>query len=298
MSAIELACASDERYLAHSAALLHSALVHRGNRELRIHYLCSPKVPQRLLDALEGMVVGAGGSLRIHRIPDEWVAGMPTWNYIGSSMWYRFFLPDLVPDAERVLYVDADTIVADSLEPLWTIDLGAYYLGAVTNVFEQHQLHRAKKLGLDSPEDYFNSGVLLLNLEQMRKDGSTEALAAFARENSADLLWPDQDTLNVVLGRRRLKLHPRWNAMNSVLGFPSAAEIFGATAVEEARFNPGIRHFEGPAENKPWHYLSDEASRSLYLEHRRQTPWPKLKVEGRSPANLIRRWRERSTLRP
>ncbi len=50
--------------------------------------------------------------------------------------------------------------------------------------------------------------------------------------------------------------------------------MFGAEAVEEARRNPGIRHFEGPGSNKPWDPGCERAMRELYLDHRSRTPWP------------------------
>ena len=63
---------------------------------------------------------------------------------------------------------------------------------------------------------------------------------------------------------------------------------FGAD-LEEARRRPGIRHFEGPGENKPWHYLCRHELRELYLEHRRATPWPEVTLEGATPGNRLRR---------
>ena len=173
---------------------------------------------------------------------------------------------------------------------LWEVDLSGHFLGAVTNVFERHRLDRPAELGLAGPGAYFNSGVLLLNLDEMRRAGSTEALARHARERAAELLWPDQDTLNVVLGARRLELAPRWNAMNS-LSFPWSDRVYTPALVEEALRKPAIRHFEGPAANKPWHYLRLQPSRELYFEHRRETPWPDVRLEGVTPLNAVRRWR-------
>jgi lipopolysaccharide biosynthesis glycosyltransferase len=167
-------------------------------------------------------------------------------------------------------------------------------VGAVTNVFQHNHLHRPAELGLAGPEVYFNAGVLLMNLEEMRRDGRTPALLDYGIENAPRLEWRDQDALNVVLGERRLELHPRWNLMNSVLLFPSAVEVFGSEALEEARTSPAIRHFEGPDANKPWHYLCDGDLRELYLEHRRATPWPRVRREGVTPRNVMRRVRRRA----
>jgi lipopolysaccharide biosynthesis glycosyltransferase len=184
-------------------------------------------------------------------------------------MWYRIFLPDLLPHTAKVLYLDADAIVADALEPLWETDLGDRYLAAVTNVFQHNHVQRPAELGLAGPEVYFNSGVLLMNLAQMRADGSSEAMLEYARANARQIEWPDQDTLNVVLGSRRVALDPRWNCMNSVFAFRSARKVFGRKAVREARRHPGIRHFEGPgAANKPWIEGSLTPHRELYARHR------------------------------
>jgi lipopolysaccharide biosynthesis glycosyltransferase len=159
----------------------------------------------------------------------------------------------------------------------------------VTNVFYMRShAQRPRELGIE-PADYFNSGVVLMNLEQMRRDGSSRALLDYAVAHAPELAWPDQDALNVVLGRRRVPLHPRWNCMNSVLMFPWAADVFGEEAVAEARARPAIRHFEGPTINKPWHYGSESPMREVYFEHRRQTPWPRCRIEGRTPRNVLRR---------
>jgi lipopolysaccharide biosynthesis glycosyltransferase len=128
-----------------------------------------------------------------------------------------------------------------------------------------------------------------MNLEAMRRDGSTRAVIDWALANRDKLDWPEQDALNVVLGDRRLPLHPRWNVMNSVLNYPWAVDAFGADALEEARRDPAIRHFEGPSINKPWHYLCERSMRELYFEHRRQTPWPRARLEGATPGNVVRR---------
>jgi hypothetical protein len=59
--------------------------------------------------------------------------------------------------------------------------------------------------------------------------------------------------------------------------------------------NPAIRHFEGPGPYKPWHYLCDRRWRDLYRHHRGATPWPRVRLQGRSPRNVWRRARDRLT---
>jgi lipopolysaccharide biosynthesis glycosyltransferase len=288
VSVIHVSCAAEGAYVAHSAAMLHSVLAHRGGHGVRVHYLHGPGFPARSEELLTEMVERGGGSISFLPVADRRIAGLPAQQFT-SAMWYRIFLPELLPELERILYLDIDTIVVDSLDPLWQTNLAGYYLAAVTNVFEPHYLHRPAELGLSGPEAYFNSGVLLMNLEEMRRLGCTPALRDYALEHGDRLLWPDQDTLNVVLGAQRLPLHPRWNLMNSVLTMQWSPDVLGAAAVEEARRRPAVRHFEGPTVNKPWHYLCDYPMRELYFEHRRQTPWPHCKLEGVTPRNVLQR---------
>jgi hypothetical protein len=74
-----------------------------------------------------------------------------------------------------------------------------------------------------------------------------------------------------------------------MLRFPWAADVFGADVLAEARHRPAIRHFEGPAANKPWHYMCDGDLRTAYFEHRRATPWPDCPIEGATLGNAVRR---------
>lgn len=256
---------------------------------MRIHLLHGADLSPATPALMREMVERQGGSISFLRVPERLVAGLPTMSSFPVAMWYRLFLPELLPSVDTALYLDCDTIAVGALEPLTQLDLSEHYLGAVTNVFQDDGSdRRPERLGLAGPHVYFNSGVLLMNLALMRRDDCTAALRDYAVQHP-DLVWPDQDALNVVLGARRLPLHPRWNCMNSVLSFPWSAEVFGPVAAAEARQHPAIRHFEGPSINKPWHLLCSHDMRDLYREHRRQTPWPRYRPEGTTPRNLLRR---------
>jgi lipopolysaccharide biosynthesis glycosyltransferase len=277
VATLELACAADRAYVPHTAAMLHSVLEHRGALDVRVHFLHGPVLPRRTKRRLARMVERLGGAIDFLEIPDQRVEGLPTFFGITRTMWYRIYLPELLPDVARVLYLDGDILAMDSLEPLWAVELGDHLVAAVTNVFLQDPVARSRPaaLGLPGIEAYFNSGVLLLSLEEMRRDGTTAKVRAYAV--SHELLFPDQDALNAVMGDRRLRLHPRWNAMNSILQFPWAHEVLDPEQIEEARRRPGLRHFEGGTVNKPWHRDCDQAMREVYFRHRAQTPWPRVR---------------------
>lgn len=265
---LHVCCAAEGSYVVHAAATLDSVFFQTRELEVQAHFLHGAGLGRKAKDLLRRVADGGQGRIAFHQIPDSALEGLPTLSQFTQAMWYRVLLPELLPQVGKVLYLDADTIVADKLEPLWDTDLADNYLGAVTNVFQHNHVQRPAELGLAGSEVYFNSGVLLMNLAQMRADGSSDALRAYARAHAHEIEWPDQDTLNVVLGSRRLPLHPRWNCMNSMFAFRAARKVFGRKALREARRHPGIRHFEGPGVNKPWNEGCVTPLRELYARHR------------------------------
>ena len=288
---VEIACAARRDYVPHAAAMLDSVLETTGDAGVQIHFLHGRDWPREYRRLLSEMVERGGGEISFLEVSEHRVAGLRTRDSLPASHWYRVFLPELLPRHDRILYLDADLIAVDTLSPLWQLDLRTDYLGAVTNVFQQDHLNRISELGLSDPAVYFNSGVLLMNLELMRRDDCTRAIVDYARANAARLSWPEQDALNLLLGNRRLALHPRWNLMNSLLVFEHAVDVFGAEALAEAKASPAIRHFEGPAQNKPWHADCERPDRELYARHRARTPWPTFELErgsGEDPGALRR----------
>ena len=293
--ALHLCFAARGPYLRLSAASLASALANAG-MPVHVHYLHPADADPADLEALGGMTNRAGARIDLHPIPDEQVGELPASAEFTSAMWYRILLPDLLPDLDRILYLDVDTLVLDSLRPLWETDLAGYVLAAVSNVFQHNHVDRPRRLGIPPAQTYFNSGVLLMNLEQMRRTDARRAIVECAVERGPELEWPDQDALNLVLGPGRLPLEPRWNCMNSVVNFEAASAVFDPEQLERAREQPAIRHFEGPGANKPWDPGCTDPLRPIFLEHMSRTPWPDWRPTRRPRGGPIRR--AMSRLRP
>ncbi len=245
---LHVACAARGAYLAHGAVMVRSVVAHHRGGDLRVHVLHGGRLARRDRRRLER---AGEGAVELHAVDDGRVADLPVRDYFTPAMWYRLLLPELLGGIGRVLYLDVDTLALDDLSPLATFELRGAAVGAVTNVFQPDHLFHPADLGIPSGR-YFNSGVLLLDLDVLRRDDAVATVREVARSRAGLRGWPDQDALNVVLGARREPLHPRFNAMNALFELPGAAAVFGEEAVAEARRAPAIRHFEGPAANKPW----------------------------------------------
>lgn len=296
--ALHIACSADAHYAQHCAAMLHSLLSLHPRGSIHVHFLHAPLLAPALRRRFERLVRRLHGDIRFHEIADARVQGLPTLPRIPVSMWYRIFLPELLTQQERVLYLDADTLVVDRLEPLWDTDFAGALVAAVTNVMDPQQRSWPGELGLAQLPDYFNSGVLLMNLAGMRAEGTAAKLEAFGLATGSRLRFPDQDALNVVLAGRRHALHPRWNCMNSLAFFPDSAEFFEPGWVGAALEHPAIVHFEGPAVVKPWHFLNDNPYRELYYRHVRAARWPSRLPEGITLRSIAKRFLPETAKRP
>lgn len=271
----EVACAARRDYLPHVATMIASLLTNGGSA--RVHLLVGEEVRAEEAKALGAMATELGGALDLHRIDGAGTARLKTTKTFPASHWYRVLLPEILEDTERVLYLDADTIVLGPISGLFGAQLGSNVLAAVTNPFPDPNTAATLCHGLGVRVDrYFNSGVMVLDLAALRRIDARARVFEFAERNAELLLLPEQDAMNAVLADSRLELPPRWNAMLGVERLPHAEELFGIAAVRDALERPVIRHFEGSGANKPWHPDSPGESQELYASYRRLTPWPDL----------------------
>lgn len=102
----------------------------------------------------------------------------------------RACIADLVPESvKRIIQLDADVIITDSLQPLWDLDMTGKWIAACKENEKSTQ-----KAFQDLDERYFNVGVAVLNLEQIRKDGITQRIVNYL--NTVYMPWIDQDAWN------------------------------------------------------------------------------------------------------
>ena len=294
---IQVACVADDRFAPYCATMLHSLLVHCTGRRVAIHYLCPPELPATTKNKLRKLISDTEHSLTFHTIPDADVEGLPAMRGIERIVWYRVMLPELLPDTRRILYLDADTLVADSVVPLWEIPLDGTTLAAVPNVIEPVARHRQlQALGLPDAATYFNSGVMLMNLSAMREQECTSRTLAYAREAGTRLIWGDQDALNAILATCYHQLHPRWNCQNSLFSWPPARRMFGDEVVDDAIRNPAILHFGGSDLGRPWNYICEHPYKDLYRSHLKKTPWGHLPLQGQTWKNMLKKHTPQSVL--
>lgn len=123
------------------------------------------------------------------------------------EIYYRLALPEILPDeTDRILYLDVDTIVMKNLNELYSMDLHGKSLGACkdmgvyygTGSLSPKQAELFDVIMGDGKHSYFNSGVLIMDIAKMRREGKNTAFFVKVGEAIADHIYSDQDILNYV----------------------------------------------------------------------------------------------------
>jgi lipopolysaccharide biosynthesis glycosyltransferase len=260
VSGMEVLCACDERYLPHAATMLRSLLA--ANRVERVHFI-HDGIARNELARLARFVKRRGSALASYEIRPEDLGDVLVDKWASIAVYYRLLAARLLPTTvSKVLYLDCDLIVRRSLSGLWDTNVSNAALAAVEDLDDS----RPKALGLPAGEKYFNSGVLLMNLDYWRENHVAEEAMEFIRRFPEKLEYWDQDALNGTLVHRWVEAPRIWNEQNDLFAARTGA-------------SPAIVHFCG--ETKPWRAYSADRFKLEYYRHRRATPWRRYKLEGR-----------------
>lgn len=206
----------------------------------------------------------------------------------GPAAWGRLLIPELVPD-DRAVYLDCDVVVEVDMMELWTTDMAGMPIAAVGDGLSNTRLPI-------SSDNYFNSGVMLMDLTMWRTQRITAQLLEFATANSELLEYPDQDALNGVLHDTWLRLPPRWNATSAVFTpemHPVIASQtgYGISEIEEAFFHPAMIHYSSPRRRKPWMLRSYHPLAHRYWKYLSATPWRDYVSPDRNLSGMLHRYR-------
>jgi lipopolysaccharide biosynthesis glycosyltransferase len=222
-------------------------------------------------------------SWALDRVQIEWIRP-PTsrlkrlviFEHFGIVVYFRILIPDLLPTSvRRALYIDCDTLVLDDVGRLWESSLAGHCLGAVQDLYLPRLaqgLPNHRRLGLSGRTKYFNSGVLLMDLDRWRRAGISEKVLDYIERHGEDIRYPDQDGLNAVLAGKWAELDVRWNSALHVFMFRSwRTSPYDRKTYFDLLSRPSILHFTGGP--KPWQPGCQHPRKFLFFHYLDRTEW-------------------------
>lgn len=141
-----------------------------------------------------------------------------TRDYYTNTTYYRLFIPNLYKEYDKALYIDADTVILDDIAKLYNINIKDNLVGAVTDgIIKNNKVFREyaeKVIGLNNYKNYFNAGVLILNLKELR-NFDFENKFLYLLDTVKFTLAQDQDYLNRLCKGRVKIINDNWDVMPS-----------------------------------------------------------------------------------
>ena len=139
-----------------------------------------------------------------------------TRDYFTSATYFRLFIPDLYPQYDKAIYLDSDTIVLGDISDFYNIDLEDNLLGAISDASVRNTPdfieYVERVIGMSTYKNYFNAGVMIMNLDEMRKFHFEEKFL-YLLETVKYAVAQDQDYLNRLCKGRVKIIGEEWNRM-------------------------------------------------------------------------------------
>lgn len=222
----------DENYVMPACVSIQSLYENKRNSAYEI-YIIGVDISKDSEKKLKSINL-KGININLLNVSNKYETLNTTHEAVTKAALFKFDIPKIFENKDKILYIDCDTICLGDLEELYNQNIEDYYAAVVkdltaVNVYEEH-----KRLGTRS---YFNSGVMLLNLKKLREENIPEKLLNY-KINSTDTRYMDQDCFNVVFDGAVLFVDSRFNYLTS------NSELSDVNVSE-----PLILHF---TPKKPW----------------------------------------------
>lgn len=265
----------DHRFVMPCGVMLRSLFDNNPDSEITCHAFIDESITQE--DKKDLISIAGSSKLKYYLIDDVFLGKIPKpLNSNYSKMNYaRLFTSSILPNSiNKILYLDCDTIVCKSLSSLWNISITDFAVGAVVDVIQGDDVY--DRMHIDKNKYYFNSGVLLINLEYWRLHNIENQFTSYISNvtDSKQLKFVDQDVLNYILQDSWYRLPAKFNTLTAFFRLKnSRSYLYGSfkNEIDEATTDPFILHFAGRI--RPWYRNCIHPMKEEFEKYYMRTQW-------------------------
>lgn len=248
---IPVVLSTDHNFIMPTGVCIKSMLDNAEGTTYSIYILCADSVTDSDKDVLRAIVKGTDSDIDFLKMGSD-LDNAHEVRGISTATYYRLKIPWLLPQYDKVLYIDGDIIVKHGLGELYDTEMdGCFVAGVRTYGFScnRKQIRHGLKLGVRKGE-YINAGVLLINSRLWREENVYETLKPHLESK---YLFQDQDIINRVFNGRIKFLPLKYNVSWFFEGegrkrFVASGSV-SDKEIEESNHDPVIIHYAG---EKPW----------------------------------------------
>lgn len=272
---IDILLSPDENYVSHMAVTMASVLVNLSPSTYARFHIVSANISELSKKKLSKLQELRSCDIFYYDISNYKMDNFPlNREHITVACYYRLLVCDILPEnISKILYLDCDTVVEEDLTKLWDIDIGDNYVAVAED--EASSVHMSKEK-IKYQNFYFNSGVILFNLNLLRSFNLFEKCVDYFEKNKDKITLQDQDILNGVLNGKCYKLPLRWNVAAPYYLSNQWQLTCSSEDRWEAIYNPAIIHYTYLP--KPWQKDCEHPLKDEYFKYLAFTPFsPKAK---------------------
>ena len=205
-------------------------------------------------------------NIYIYEINIDTLAKLPTQTHLPIATYFRFILPLILDNVDKLFYIDADIICLQNADDLFNINLNNNIIGAVPDLSWMNK-KRNKTLNLQN-HIYFNAGMLIINIDKWNNFNTFAKVLQAIQNEPQKFRYLDQDALNLILTKHIQYLDTKFNCID-------------INNIDKK--NIILLHFA--AHPKPWNIafpiskVCNEFNKNLYQYYENKTPWKNLPLE-------------------
>ena len=262
---MDIVCSIDNNYVQYCSVMLVSFFENNPLKERHTVHLLTEGLAEDNKCIFENIVNSYDGSFCYYLVDSQLLTSFSIReeDHYTLAVYYRLLMAKLLPEnLDKVLYLDCDIIINDSISELWNVSLDGYALAAVEelgcslpDVYE--------RLGYDMKYGYFNAGVLLVNLRYWREHNLTQLFSDFVPRNIARIKSYDQDVLNTLLYDKCLHISCKWNVEEAFYHYSVMKRLKHKRELRSVLRHPKILHYTWKP--KPWESLCKHPFRINYF---------------------------------
>ena len=282
---MEIVTCFDHGFVMPTGVMMYSLCKNNTDTKINFHLLVDKTVTEEDKNNLRQTVSDFKGECHFYSVDNCLFEGLPSGESrydFTSAIYYRLLVAEILPKTiDKVLYLDGDLIVRQSLLPLWETDISEFAVAAgYERPYQMSSSDYFDRLGYSPQLGYFNSGVILINLDFWRRNQISRKIFGLLNDCPEKLVLGDQDCLNIVLKENKLELPPKYNLISSFLYAESFDKAQSEEEVRTGIENPVIVHF---TTDKPWYkYVRDpHPYGSTFIKYQDETRWKGQRVDRR-----------------
>lgn len=183
---------------------------------------------------------------------------------------------------DKILYLDSDTIINDSLNEFWNIDLNDNLIAGV----ETHSSSLKKSLNLGKYDPCINDGVVLINVLEFRKQNILKDFINCIEEYDGNPPLLSEGVINKVCKGKIKIIHPKYNLMSGLLNykrdrFANMGPYYDKSIIKDAIISPVIIHYLSAFYNRPWDINCTHPMKDYYLYYKSKSIWKNVPLENK-----------------